>query len=121
MDSCHANPSPSDPMESVSRYFRPPPQLYFAEYVLSLLRTDMRWSDGFLPRQPVSIGSDGVRLPTFSTPSSAILCELSSGESGCSWPSSIGLSLGVLDNPPNRLLQKRLSDEYQVALENPLE
>ena len=25
--------------------------------------------------------------------------ELTSGESGCSWPSSIGLSLGVLDNP----------------------
>ena len=76
MDSCHGNPSPSDPMESVCRYFRPPPQLYFAEYVLSLslLRTDMRRFDGFLPRQPVCIGSDGVRLPTFSTPSSAILC-----------------------------------------------
>ena len=143
MDSCHGNPSPSDPMESVCRYFRPPPQLYFAEYVLSLLRTHMRRSDGFLPRQPVSIGSDGVRLPTFSTPpqldfavyvlslsrtdsrqahgflprqpvsigsdgvrlpifptpSSTLLRELSSGESGCSWPSSIGLSLGVLDNP----------------------
>ena len=76
MDSCHGNPSPSDPMESVCRYFRPPPQLYFAEYVLSLLRTDMRRSDGFLPRQPVSIGSDGVRLPTFSTPSSAIPCRI---------------------------------------------
>ena len=30
--------------------------------------------DGLLPRQPVSIGSDGVRLPTFYTPSSTILC-----------------------------------------------
>ena len=76
MDSCHGNPSPSDPMESVCRYFRPPPQIYFAEYVLSLLRTDMRRSDGFLPRQPVSIGSDGVRLPTFSTPSSSIPCRI---------------------------------------------
>ena len=119
MDSCHGNPSPSDPMESVCRHFPPPsstilcciftkslanwlaavrwilatatslhrirwspfadifhplPQLYFAVYLLSLSRTDSRQSDGFLPRQPVSIGSDGVRLPTFSTPSSTILC-----------------------------------------------
>ena len=74
MDSCHGNPSPSDPMESVCRHFPPPPQLYFAVYLLSLSRTVSRRSDGLLPRQPVSIGSDGVRLPTFSTPSSAILC-----------------------------------------------
>ena len=33
--------------------------------------TDSQQTDGFLPRQPVSIGSAGVRLPTFSTPSSA--------------------------------------------------
>ena len=39
--------------------------------------TDSRQSDGFLPRQPVSIGFDGVRLPTFSTPSSTILCCIS--------------------------------------------
>ena len=71
MDSCHGNPSP---MESVCQYFRLPPQLYFAEYELSLLRTDWRRSDGFLPRQPVSIGSNEVRLPTISTPSSAIPC-----------------------------------------------
>ena len=62
------------PMESVCRHFPPPPQLYFAVYLLSLSRTDSRQSDGFLPRQPVSIGCDGVRLPTFSTPSSTILC-----------------------------------------------
>ena len=31
---------------------------------------------GFLPQQPVFIGSDGVRLPTFSTPSSAIPCRI---------------------------------------------
>ena len=68
MDSCHGNPSPSDPMESVCRHFPPPPQLYFAVYLLSLSRPDSPRSDGFLPRQPVSIGSDGVRLPTFSTP-----------------------------------------------------
>ena len=74
MDSCHGNPSPSDPMESVCRHFPPPPQLYFAVYLLSLSRTVSRRSDGLLPRQPVSIGSDGVRLPTFSTPSSATLC-----------------------------------------------
>ena len=61
-------------MESVCRHFRPPPQLYFAVYLLSLSQTDLRQSDGLLPRQPVSIGSDGVRLPTFSTPSSTILC-----------------------------------------------
>ena len=116
MDSCHGNPSPSDPMESVCRHFPPPPQQlhcciftkslanwlaavrwilatatrlhrirwspfadifhpllssYLAVYLLSLSRTDSRQSDEFLPRQPVSIGSDGVRLPTFSTPSSA--------------------------------------------------
>ena len=35
---------------------------------LSLSRTDSQLSDGFLPRQPVSIGSDGVRLPIFPTP-----------------------------------------------------
>ena len=29
----------------------------------------MRQSNGLVPRQHVSIGSDGVRLPTFSTPS----------------------------------------------------
>ena len=58
----------------LSRHFRPPPQLYFAVYLLSLSQTDLRQSDGLLPRQPVSIGSDGVRLPTFSTPSSTILC-----------------------------------------------
>ena len=69
MDSCHGNPSPSDPMESVCRHFPPPPHLYLAVYLLSLLRTVSRRSDGLLPRQPVSIGSDGVRLPTFSTPS----------------------------------------------------
>ena len=117
MDSCHGNPSPSDPMESVCRHFPPPPHLhrriftkslanclavvrwtlatatrlhrirwspfadifhplltYIAVYLLSLSRTVSRWSDGLLPRQPVSIGSDGVGLPTFSTPSSAILC-----------------------------------------------
>ena len=74
MESCHGNPSPSDPMESVCRHFPPPPQLYFAVYLLSLSRTVSRRSDGLLPRQPVSIGSDGVRLPTFSTPSSATLC-----------------------------------------------
>ena len=97
-------------------------------------------SDGLLTRQPVSIGSDGVRLPTFSTSSSTLLCHtfskslanwhaaspiaschsnsspsdpMESGRlptcistqsatlyflSGCSWPLSIGLSLGVLDN-----------------------
>ena len=74
MDSCHGNLSPSDPMESVCRHFPPPPQLYLAVYLLSLSRTVSGRSDGLLPRQPVSIGSDGVRLPTFSTPSSAILC-----------------------------------------------
>ena len=31
-------------------------------------------SDGLLPRQPVPIGSDGVRLPTISNPSSTLLC-----------------------------------------------
>ena len=36
MDSCHGNPSPSDPMESVCRHFPPLPQLYFAVYLLSL-------------------------------------------------------------------------------------
>ena len=74
MDSCHGNPSPSDPMESVCRHFPPPPQIYLAVYLLSLSRTVSRRSDGLLPRQPVSIGSDGVRWPTFFTPSSAILC-----------------------------------------------
>ena len=62
MDSCHGNPSPSDPMESVCRHFPPPHQLYFAVYLLSLLRTDSRQSNGFLPPQPVKIGSDGVRF-----------------------------------------------------------
>ena len=74
MDSCHGNPSPSDPMESVCRYFPPPPQVYFAVYLSSLSQTDSRQSDGFLPPQPVSIGSDGVRLSKISTPSSTILC-----------------------------------------------
>ena len=74
MNSCLRNPSPSDPMESVCRHFPPPSQLYFAVYVLSLSRTDSRQSDGFFPPQPVFIGSDGVRLPTFYTPSSTILC-----------------------------------------------
>ena len=55
-------------MESVCRHFPPTPQLYFVVYLLSLLRTDMWRSDGFLPRRTVSIGSDGVRLPTFSAP-----------------------------------------------------
>ena len=76
MDSCHGNPSPSDPMESVCRHFPPPPQRYLAVYLLSLSRTVSRRSDGLLPRQPVSIGSDGVRLPTFSTPSSATPCRI---------------------------------------------
>ena len=53
--SCYGSPSPSDPMESVCRYF-PPLSLYAA------------MSEGLLPRQPVSFGSDRVRLPTFSTP-----------------------------------------------------
>ena len=74
MDSCQGNPSPSDPMESVCRHFRPHHQQYFAVYLLSLSRTHSRQSDGLLPRQPVSIGSDGVRLPTFSTDSTAIFC-----------------------------------------------
>ena len=69
MDSCHGNPSPSDPMESVCRHFRPRPQLYFAVYLLSLSQTDLRQSNGRLPLQPVA-----TRLPTFSTPSSTILC-----------------------------------------------
>ena len=43
MDSCHGNPSPSDPMESVCRHFPPPPQLHFAVYLLSLSRTVFRW------------------------------------------------------------------------------
>ena len=123
MDSCHGNPSPSDPMESVCRHFPPPPQQlpcciftkslanwlaavrwilatatrlhrirwspfadifhpllsYYsnlAVYLLTLSRTVSRRSDGLLPRQPVSIGSDGVRLPTFSTPSSALPCRI---------------------------------------------
>ena len=74
MDSCHGSPAPSDPMESVCRHFPPPPHLYLFVYLLSPSRTDSWQSDGHLPRQPVSIGSDGVRLSTFSTPSSAILC-----------------------------------------------
>ena len=74
MNSCHGNSSPSHLMESVCRHFPPPPQLYLAVYLLSLSRTDSRQSDGLLPRQPVFIGSDGVRLSTFSTPSPAILC-----------------------------------------------
>ena len=72
--SCHGSAAPSDPMESVCRHFPPPPHLYLAVYLLSLSRTDSRQSDGLLPPQPVSIGSDGVRLWIFSTPSSAILC-----------------------------------------------
>ena len=74
MDSCHGSPSSSDPMESVCRHFPPPPQLYLAVYLLSLARSVSRQSNGLLPRQRGSIGSDGVRLPTFSTPSLAIPC-----------------------------------------------
>ena len=74
MDSCHGSPAPSDPMESVCRHFPPPPHLYLAVYLLSLPRTVSRQSDGLLPRQPGSIGSDGVRLPTFFTSSSSIPC-----------------------------------------------
>ena len=69
MDSFHGNPTPSDPMESVCQHF-PPPSIYTLLYnVLSLSRTDMRQSDGLVPRQPISIGSDGDCLPIFSTPS----------------------------------------------------
>ena len=42
MDSCHGNPSPSDPMESVCRHFPPQPQLYFAVCLLSVSQTDTR-------------------------------------------------------------------------------
>ena len=131
MDSFHGDPSPSDPKESVNRNFLPPPLLYFAVYFLRLSRTDTRRvrlptfstpfttllcsifsheltrgeSDILLPRQPVSIESDGVRpfadMYFHPVRDFSFSHELTSSESDCSWPLSIGLSLGVLNNPPN--------------------
>ena len=75
INSCHCDPSqtPTDRLHRIrwspfADIFHPLLSSYLAVYLLSLSRTDSRLSDGFLPRQPVSIGSDGVRLPTFSTP-----------------------------------------------------
>ena len=42
MDSFHGDPSPSDPMESVSWHFPPPPLFFLAVNFLRLSRTDTR-------------------------------------------------------------------------------
>ena len=73
MDYCHGKPAPSDEIESVCRHFPLPPQLYTLLYTSQVSRelTSSK-SDGLLPWQPVSIGSDRICLPTFSTPSSTL-------------------------------------------------
>lgn len=66
MVSFHSDPSLSDPTESVCRHFPPLSLHYLAVYFLRLSRIDCGESDGLLPRQSVSIGSDGVRYRHFS-------------------------------------------------------
>ena len=46
--------------------FSPSSTMLFCIFTLSL--TDLRQSDGFLPRQPISIGPEGVHLPVFLAP-----------------------------------------------------
>ena len=95
----------------VCRHFPPLSLLYFAVYFLSLSRTNaqrvrhtfakasrlhrIRWSPAVCPH----VFPPSPKLYTllyFYWKS-----ELTSGESSCSRPSSIGLNLGVLDNPQN--------------------
>ena len=75
IDSSHGYPPRSDPIECDRLpTFSTPSQTQLIVYLLSLSQTDTQQSDGLLPRQPVSIGSDGVRLPTFSSPLTTIPC-----------------------------------------------
>ena len=63
-------------MESVCQHFPPQPQHHFETlmYIYQVSRElTCGESDGLFSRQPVSIGSDGVRLPTFSTPATTPL------------------------------------------------
>ena len=64
---CHGNPSPLDPKEAICRNF-PSLSLYSTLlYIFKDYRELTRGeSDGLLPRQSVSIGSDGVRYRHFS-------------------------------------------------------
>ena len=154
MASCHGNPSPSHPMESVCRHFPPPPLLYLALYFLRLSWANTRrvrwplamvtrlhriqWSPfaDISPLSPfyfavyfLSLSGTNTRRVQYTLAMatrlhrirlSPAVCrhvfppgpqlytllyihpvsrELTFGESGCSWPSSVGLSLGVLDYP----------------------
>ena len=106
---CNGNPSPSDPSESVCRYFPAPPLLHLAVYFLSLSGTNtrrVRYTLATATRLHRLQWSTAVYQHVF-PPSPQLntllyICQVSrertSGGSGCSWPSSIGLSLGVLDN-----------------------
>lgn len=76
VNSCHSNPSPSDPMESICWHFPPPPQLYFDIIIyLSALQTDMQCTQWiFVTSRPVFIESHGVHLLTFFNPSTSLRC-----------------------------------------------